>query len=168
MKTNTLKKSKRIALSAILSALSVLFLYLGSVIEVLDLTTGAFASIIIVLAVIEIGGSSPWLIYAVTSVLSILLLPNKFPAVLYILFCGIYPILKEMYERLHYIITWLLKFSTFNTGFLFIITATKYILKLPDTDLNFSIIVFIVGNITFLLYDIALSKLITVYLIKIR
>lgn len=166
--TENLKRTRRIALSAVLSALGVLFLFLGSVIEVLDLTMGAFASLIIVFAVIEMIRSAPWLIYAVTSVLALILLPNKFPAVLYLLFCGIYPILKAMFERLHYVVSWVLKFSAFNSGLLLIVTAAKFILHMPDGELDFTWLVFAVGNATFLIYDIALSKLITLYLVKIR
>jgi hypothetical protein len=96
MKKNVkMKSAKRVALSAILCTLGVLFLYIGSVLEILDLTMGALASVIVIFSVIEMGGKSPYLIYAVTSVLSLLLLPNKFPAFLYFAFAGIYPILKE-------------------------------------------------------------------------
>jgi hypothetical protein len=87
---------------------------LGSIITVLDLTMVAIASLLIMLSVIEIGGGYPYLIWLVTGVLSMLLLPDKFGALLYLLFGGIYPIFKEMFERLHYIVSWILKFSYFN------------------------------------------------------
>ena len=156
------------AISAILSALGVLLLYLGSVIEVLDLSTGALASLIVILAVIEMNGRWPWLIYGVTSVLSLIILPNKFIALLYLLFCGVYPIAKAAFERLNYIISWILKFSMFNTALLITIFATKHILHIPDSGMDYSWLVFGVGNLTFLLYDIAVTNLITVYLIKLR
>lgn len=162
------RRTRYTAISAILSALGVLLLYLGSVIEVLDLTTGAFASLIIILAVIEMNGYWPWMIYGVTSVLALIVLPNKFIAVLYLLFCGIYPIAKAAFERLHYVICWILKFSMFNSALLITIFVTKHILHIPDSGMDFTIVVFAVGNLTFLLYDIAITKLITFYLVKLR
>lgn len=162
------KRSKTIALSAILCSLGVLFLYFGAVLEIFDLTMGALASIIIIFSVIEMGGKSPYLIYAVTSLLSVLLLPNKFPALLYIFFAGIYPILKEKFERLHYVLSWILKLSVFNTSLLILVFFTKYLLHIPDTEMDYTWIVFGLGNATFILYDVAVSKIITFYLIKIR
>lgn len=168
MKHRKIKPSKNIALSAILSSLGVLFLYAGSLLEILDLTMCALASIIVIFAVIEMGGKTPYLIYAVTSVLSVLLLPNKFSALLYVLFAGFYPILKEKFERLHYIISWILKLSLFNTSLLILVFFTKYLLHIPDTDIDYTWAVFILANATFILYDIALTKLIIFYMIKLR
>ena len=111
------EKTKALTLSAVFSALGVVILSLGSLFELFDLTLTAVASLLIALAVIEIGSFWPFLIYAVTGVLSALLLPNKFPAVVYILFGGLYPIFKEMFERQHsMLIRWLLKLSFFNTA----------------------------------------------------
>lgn len=168
MQKKQMKQTKRIAISAILSALGVLMLYLGSVIEVLDLTMAALASFLVILAVIEMDSRSPWLIYAVTGVLAVLILPNKFIALFYLLFAGIYPILKERFERLHPVVSWILKFSTFNTALLLVIFVTANLLHLPDNALAFTIPVFAAGNGVFLMYDIAMTQIITLYLVKLR
>ena len=80
---------------AMLSALGVVLLLIGSFVEVMDLSAAAIASLLCVFAVIEYGGASPWLIFAVTSVLSMVLLPTKTPALMYLAFFGYYPIIKE-------------------------------------------------------------------------
>ena len=64
-------------LCAVLSALGVVLLYLGSFIEVLDLSVALLASLAIVVLVIERGGAYPMMTYGVTALLSLLLLPNK-------------------------------------------------------------------------------------------
>ena len=92
--------TKIVTLCALLSALSVVLLYFGALFEVLDLSMAVLASLAVVVLVIEQGGAYPWLIYLVTTVLSLLLLPNKFPAVVYGCFMGFYPILKEKVERI--------------------------------------------------------------------
>jgi len=162
------RRTKNLALASILCALGVVLLLLSSVVEVLDLTLCAFASFLVALTVIELGSFWPYLVYLVTGVLSALLVPNKFAAVVYILFAGIYPIFKEMFERLHYVITWLLKFSFFNMALLLVVLFSVYILHLEDTGMAYKISVMLLGNGAFLLYDIALSKIIQLYIIKLR
>lgn len=163
MKTNT----KKLAVSAILSAASVALMYIGCLTP-LDYTAIALASAAVVFAVIELNGKYPLLIYLTTSVLSILILPNKSSALMYTMFFGFYPIFKAMFERLHYIITWILKFSLFNTCLLLLITVTTYILHLDDAEFTMHIVVILLGNVTFFLYDIAFSQMITLYLVKLR
>ncbi len=163
-----MKKSKKIALAAILSALGVLILLLGSILTVLDLTMVALASLLIMLAVIEIGGGYPYLIWLVTGILALMLLPDKFSALLYLLFGGIFPILKAMFERLHYAVSWILKFSYFNAMLSVLILFVIFIFHLPETDLGFNLPVYLVCNAVFVLYDIATTQLVTFYLIKMR
>ncbi len=163
-----MNRTRKLALVAILSALGVVFLYLGSVIEVLDLSTAALASLITVFAVIELGKGYPWGIYLVTSVLSLLLLPNKFGALVFLVFAGYYPMAKARFERMHYIVSWVLKFSVFNTALLGLLLGAKYLLLLPEEELALTPVLVIVANVAFLLYDIAMTKLITLYLIRGR
>ena len=170
------KNTKKIALSAILSAAGVILLMFGSIIEVLDLSAAAFAGFIIVIAVIEIRGKYPVLIYFAVSLISILILPNKLPAIFFIMFAGIYPIFKARFERFHPAVAWVLKFSMFNVilwlliFFIRLLTSRELINLREDIDFlnNFEIIVFLVANFTFLLYDIAMTKVINIYLVKIR
>ena len=176
MRLNTTRK---IALSAILSALGFIFLTIGSFIEVLDLSAAAFAGFVIVIGVIELRGYYPFMMYFAISILSILVLPNKYPALFFILFGGFYPIFKAYIERFHNIIAWVVKFSMFNFFLALLILAFKILTNrgfLPPFEddsfnnflANFKIIVFIVANFMFLLYDIAMSRIINLYIIKIR
>ena len=174
-----MKKTKKLAAAAVLSALGVAVLAVGSFIEVLDLSAAALAGFVIVAAVIELGKYYPVLMYFVISVLSVLLLPNKSPALFFIVFGGFYPIFKAYVERFHYIVAWAVKFSMFNLFFACMILAAEILAErrfLPPVEnnnlyeflWNFKIIVFIVANFVFLLYDIAMSKIINLYIIKIR
>ena len=167
---------KKTALAAILSALGIVLLAVGSIIETLDLSSAALAGFVIVIGVIELGGRYPLMMYFVISVLSVLVLPNKFSA-LFFIFGGFYPMFKAYVERFHNIIAWTLKFSVFNTFFIFIILAVRFLIArnlLPpvseDNFLfeNFKFVVFLVANLTFLLYDIAMTRIINLYIVKIR
>lgn len=165
---STRQKTKVIALSALLSALGVVILYIGSVFDVLDLSATAVSSVIIVFAVIEMRGITPLMIYAVTSILAVLLLPNKFTALLYIFFGGIYPIIKEKLERIHYVFSWMVKLSFFNVILFVLIFVSTRIMHIPDNQIEFTVPVFVFGNLLFVLYDFTLTQLITFYLHKLR
>ena len=102
-------KTKKLTLGAILSAMGVALLFIGSFIETLDLTMAALASFFCIFAVIELGGAYPWLIFAVTGVLSVVLMPYSLTGWFYLLFFGYYPILKEKFEHLSRPISWFLK-----------------------------------------------------------
>lgn len=163
-----MKNTKKITLAAILSALGVIVLLLGSIFTMLDLTMVAIASLLVVIAVIELGGWFPYLVWLVTGILALLLLPSKFSAILYLVFGGIYPILKAMFERLHFAVAWVIKLSYFNTMLTVLIFLCNYVFKLSDTDLGYNWIVYLLCNVVFILYDIAASEMIVLYLVKLR
>lgn len=169
---NQRKNTKRLALCAMFSALSVVLLYLGSLIEILDISMAVTASLTCIIAVIEYGKSAPWAIYGVTSVLSIILLPNKTPAVLYAAFFGFYPILKEKFEKLSKPVSWILKEVVFNIC-LVIMTVAVYFISTSGGDilsksLPLLAATAILAEVVFVLYDIALTRVISFYIVKLR
>lgn len=149
------------------SALGVVILYMGALIEVIDLTMAFIASLIVMAAVIELGGVSPWLIYAVTSTLSMLLLPNKFCAIVYFGFVGFYPILKEKFERVPGLGCLVMKLVSFNLSLLVMWGITK-LLALPVTFGLPIWAVALVLNAVFIVFDVSLTRLITVYVYRWR
>ncbi len=152
-----------------LAALGVVLLYLGSLVEVLDATVAVLASLLCVFAVIEYGKAAPWLVFAVTAVLSVLLLPNKTPAIEYALFFGFYPILKEKYETKKKPIAWLLKEITFNVALVAVFFAFKlFMLGDINIPIPMYIVLAVVLEAVFILYDLALTKLISYYIYNLR
>ena len=165
-RSNTRKQTVKLATASMLTALGVVVLYLGSVIQVLDLTMVALASVMVFFAVIEMGRPYPILICAATSILSMLLLPDKFAALLYVLFGGIYPILKRLLERLPTLIMWIGKGIYFNLVLTAMVLVSMYLFHIEDT--GFTIGFYGLGNVTFFLYDIAMTRLLTLYFVKLR
>ena len=166
------KQVKYLTVSAMLCALGIVMLGLGSLVEVLDLTFAVIASLLTVYAVIEIGGPYPWLIWIVTSVVALLLLPLKTPVLFYALLTGYYPILKQKIERkLARLPAWTLKTGVLAISLGVIWGVMK--LFLPDllegpggwiaiaTAIALSII-------SFVLYDICLTRLITLYFVRLQ
>lgn len=165
------EKTKRLTVSAMLSALGVIFLWLGSAVEVVDISMAAIASLLCVIAVIEYGGSAPWLIFGATATLSLLLLPQKTPAVMYLVFFGYYPILKEKLERRSKLTAWIFKEIIFNAALAILLVASHYLLlvsiPVESVILYYGALV-VMAEIAFPLYDVALTRLISFYLFRLR
>lgn len=163
---------KYLTVSAMLSALGVVMLGLGSLVEVLDLTFAVIASLLTVYAVIEIGGAYPWLIWIVTSVVALLILPLKTPVLFYALLTGYYPILKQKIERrMARVPAWTFKMSVFAIS-LAVIVAVMWLFAptLLETTGGWIVIAttVVLAVLSFILYDICLTKLITIYFVKLQ
>lgn len=158
--------TRLLTLCSVLSALGVALMYLGSFIEVLDLSVALLASFSVIVLVIERGGVYPWLVYAATGILAVLLLPNKSAAVEFVCFMGFYPIVKEKVEGLNARpLRILLKLLCFNVSLVLAWLLLRLLIGevVLETQLPLWIFVLILNGF-FLFYDYALSVLITSYL----
>ncbi len=158
-----MKKAKITAVCGMMAALSVVLMFVTTfvpvLVYVLPIITG-----LLVLFVSELSDKKWALgVFFSTAFLSLVLLTDKEAALTYTLFFGYYPLIKEPIERLPAVLSWLLKFLIFNiaavsVGFLgvliFGVSAEEYKefgkLTIP--------VLLGLANITFVLYDIALSK----------
>ena len=170
MATRRRKATRYLTTSAVLAALGVIFLAFGAFVEVLDLTMAAVASLTVVFAVIELRGKYPLLVYLVTSVLALLLLPSKTPALVYLLFAGYYPILKVLLEGyLSRAASWLLKILAFNVAAVAIVLVSVKVLMLYTIEWQaWYILLLLPLNAVFAVYDVALTRLITAYMLRLR
>ncbi len=154
-----------------LCALGVVILWLGSFITVMDLSMAVIASLLCVVAVIEYGGAWPWMIYAATSVLSLVLIPNKEVASLYAIFFGFYPIIKEKLEKRSRVFAWVCKELIFLVALVSCFAVWK--IFFPQ-DLMISIpiplwvVLILMLELVFVLYDVALTRLISFYVYRLR
>ena len=166
---SSLSLTRRLAFSAIIAALSVVFLYIGCLTSVLDLSAAALCALLTMLVVVEIGQRYAWLTVAVAGVLSMLLLPDKLVAVEYIFLGGIYPVMKAILEKLPYWFAWLAKLSLLDTMLLVTIALSKLVFfSGGESDLDFTWLVMLLGTLFFILYDMTLSTCITAYITRLR
>lgn len=156
--------------AAILVALGVILLALGALVEVLDLSMAAIASLCVVFAAIELKGKYPYMVYFGISLLSVLLLPIKTPALLFALFAGYYPIVKRLLEsRFSRPVSWVLKILTFEAALgLILLVCVKLFLLIEVVWQPWHLVMFPLGGVVFLLYDVALTRLITAYLYRLH
>ena len=170
MSKKTSTQVKYLTVSAMLCALGVIVLGLGAVIEVIDLTVAVIASLLTVYAIIEMGGAYPWLIWAVTSIIALLFLPLKTPVLFYALLTGYYPIIKQKIERrFARIPAWSIKFGVLAVSIGIIWgTAQLFLPDLMESPNGWIAIVaaLVLAVLAFVLYDICLTRLITLYFVR--
>jgi hypothetical protein len=165
------KKIKYLTVSAMLCALSVIVLMLGALVEVMDISVAVIASFFCIYAVIEMSGIYPWLIWLATTVLSFILLGPRSPILFYTCFAGYYPILKEKLEKHPNRIAIPLKLVIFHVALVLMYGGAKLFLPsiLEDFAFNWMLLGLYVASVAvFLVYDYALTKLISTYLYRLR
>lgn len=164
-----MKRTKKLTVTALLAALSVVVLSLGSLLGTLDLTAAAIASFLTVLLHVELGKRYAVLYWAVASLVSLLLLPQN-SAALFFATAGLYPLLKAVLERLPVWAEWFLKLFAFGSMLTAYILLAKFVFLLPDAALSGWLLWVLVGTATlaFVLYDIVLSRLIIYYGVRLR
>lgn len=172
--TNSSKKSSKTAVGGIVTALSIVLMFLTSIIPSMTYALPAAAGILLSLIVIEIDKRWALGVYAAVSLLSILLIADKEAAVMYIMFFGYYPVLKGVFEgKLNPVLSWVLKFTVFNIGIVLATLITIYVFNIPFDEMErygkwAAVLLLAIGNVVFLIYDFALTNLIKLYLLKWR
>ena len=160
--------ARKTAFCGVFAALSLVLLYVGGM-TVLDLTILAFCSLVTVVVIIEAGDRSGWLYAAVTSALALILLPSKLYAVQYILFSSVYPILKPRIEKIpSKAVAFIVKLALLDVMLLGCILLGQFVLGVGDEFFTLSVLTMILGTLFFAVYDIALTRCIIFYLVKLR
>lgn len=107
--------TKKIAMNGILGALAVICLLLATILPVNRLSLYALSSFFIAIVIIEYNSKAGWLFYASTSLLALIIVPEKLGLVPYVIFFGIYGLAKYYIEKLdRLVIEYVLKFVYFN------------------------------------------------------
>ena len=167
-----MKRTRCLTLCGALSALTVAVLYLGSLVEVLDLVTALVGACLVAMAVIEMGRVWALGMLTATSLLALLLLPNKFVGLTYCLM-ALCTLLKSIWERLSPALSWLGKYLSFNLLYAATLAVSLFVLGMElDTLVVFGVQIppygvilalVLAGNLLYLLCDVALTRLIAVY-----
>ena len=162
------RQTKKLALSAMFTALGVAILYLGCFIEVMELTVAAVAAVLILLAVIEMGKRTATLIWLSTSILALLLLPTKFIALEYAFFIGSYPLIKAFSEKFSKAISWIVKILFVNLAIGLLIVLGHFVFGYPLESFWMMVATFLLASCTGVIFDVALTRLVTLYLERLR
>ena len=158
-----------IAVGAVMSALAIIIMEFGALLEVADLTGAMVASLVVWFLQIEFKTSVALSSFFVISILSFILLPSKLPGFYFVLLYGWYPVFKYRFKnksakkRLNLIlkcIAWAI------AALLQEILARNLLGYIQNKAVTAAIIALVF--ITYFLYDIFLTKIAIIYHFKWR
>ena len=159
-------KAKALARSSMAAAAGVTMLYLGSVLPSARISILCIAALGV--AFVTVSCSSGWAMccFVVTGALSLLLLPEKTLAFLYVLLPGYYPVIKIRTERFGSVwVRWGIKLIVFHVSFAASMLLSRLFAPLAELISGISFWFLWLGALAvFLLYDYVLGLLILYYL----
>ncbi len=164
-------KAVQVAYPAILSALAVVLVYLASVAPTGQWGLVALGGLLPAAAVISVGLKAGLLCWAGASILSLLLAPSKFYALLFAALFGLYPMVKSAAEKPRKrILEYVVKLAFFNAVFtaLYLTMMGAMLAGLPPVLGDSLWALYPAANIVFVLYDYGFSKLIAVYISRVQ
>ena len=165
------RASARVALGGSMGALSLLLLFLSGVFPFATYALPAAAGVALMPVVVEIGYRWALAVYGGISILGLLFAPDKEAALLFVFFLGYYPIIKARIERLSSrLLQWLCKLGLLNIAIALVYFIMVRLLGLTAVIEEFGQMgtgliagLWVLANVTGVVYDIALTRVISMY-----
>lgn len=164
-----LTQAQKITTTAVLAALTLLFLYAAAFLPTVRLSLYALSSFFMIGLILEKEISYGWMMYIVVSILGLLLIQDKMKILPYIFFFGSYGIIKFYIEKAENIVVEILiKLAYFSTVMLLSYVFASQIL-FSDIKIKLPIWVILLGaQFIFFIFDYIYSRVIIFYEIRIR
>lgn len=159
---------RKTALSSLLSALIVVFILLGTFIEMLDITVAAICALIIHIVQIEVKGKYPFLVYITSSILSLIFTPLSTATLYFIGYFGYYPIIKLKMIKFKKWHRKLICALIFNASMCLLMLLFKTVFALQNEPWQIYVALLVTLNIFFMCFDYLLDVFIFIYFKKIR
>lgn len=156
-----LLKTKKIAYLGILLALNQIFIFLSSIISTNTIFLFCMAALIIAIVVVEYDKKSGFVFYVASCILGFLLTINKIEFISYMIFFGIYSVVKSILEIKiqNKFLVIICKYIFFN-----LVVGIGYFLVNYFVLFPFKIWMLVAVQIFFIVYDYALSLFINYYI----
>lgn len=167
-------KTSRVALCGVIAALSVVVLFLTGIIPVATIALPAVAGCFLIAVVAETNVRYGMAVYAVVSLLSIFLVPDREATLMYIVFFGYYPALYGLLSRIrNRALCWAAKLFVFNAAMIAEGAAAVLMLSVPLEEMMpygwISIpVMLVLFNLVFVLYDRSMNGLIVMYIRRVH
>ena len=156
-------RSGQIALGGVLAAGALVMLWLACVAPSGQLGLTAVGGLFPMAATVTAGRAAGYLCWGAAGLLGLILLPDKGVALLYLIFLGLYPVVKGAVESLRRLpLEWALKLAFFNLALTLCWSLFRelFLPALPDWLTGSLPVLYGAGNVVFVLYDIGLSRLV--------
>lgn len=155
-------KAKHIALGGMMSALAVVIMCLGSMIPIATFVCPAIAMIAGQVTLRLCGRRIGWCWYGVVAILSLLMSFDKEAALTFV-FLGYYPMIKYRFARCKFGFVW--KIVYFNVSIAIMYFLLLHLFDMTELANEYTelgrigiAIMLIMGNITFFLLDVTLTR----------
>ena len=163
-----MKSSKKIALSAILSALGVVIIFLGGLIGILDISSACVVSFVLLFIYVEIGKTYAVLSYAVVSAVGFLICgQHLFAPACLTFFFGPMALTKFLFEKCGKVVSWILKLALPSAVIFTVWLFARELLQLPQAPV-WQIAYFVLAFITALLTQILYVRITRIYMFSLR
>ena len=130
------RQTSRIALCGVVAALSVVVLFMTGIVPVATVALPAVAGCFLIAVVAETSVRWGVMVYAVVSVLSLFLVPDREAALLYVVFFGYYPALYGALGRVrNRVLCRVLKFLVFNAAIVLESLLAIFLLHVPMAEM---------------------------------
>lgn len=158
------KRNIDTALGGVMAGGSLAVLWLACVAPSGRIGLTAAAGLFPMAAVLYAGRPAGYLCWAAVSLLGLFMLPDKGVALLFLAFLGLYPVVKGRIETLERrLVEWGLKLCWFEltlTLFWFVFQEL-FLPGAPEWLTGSALLLYLLGSLVFICYDIGLSQLIT-------
>ncbi len=167
------KKSKQIALGGLSAALCTVIMLTTALIPFATYALPALAGIVLIPIAVEFGISTAWIAYLTVAHLSLLMIPDRETALMFIAFFGYYPFLKLKLDRIKpFLLRIVIKLAIFNIT----ISASYWLLiwvfglsyLAAELQNGFGLMMLAIGNIFFPVYELSLKNVYLLYYHRIR
>lgn len=166
--------SYRVALGGIVSSLCLLCMFLAGIMPMFYLILPMIAGILIMIIAEEVNLSWAWLTYIAVGILSLFITADKEASLVFIMIFGHFPIIRLHLEKIKLkLLRWLIKLAIFNACAVSFFYVTVYIFGIREMleEMNEygrygAVILLVLCNIIFVLYDLNLYLMYSIYKIK--
>lgn len=167
-----MKKNKtfKLALGGICLALTIIFMFAGSIAPGVELTLFALSSVFVAVMILESGVGGGVILYLAAVILGLILVPNKVGLIPYVFLFGYYGLVKFFIEKLKSAVAQIIVKAIFFAavlciGFLGFKELLLGAVSLPDMPI---VILIIAGVLFLLLYDYIYTLAINLYITKVQ
>ncbi len=169
-----MKNSFPIALCSVITAVAVVIMLITAVLPVAAYSCVMLTGLCTAIIAEEIDGKYALCAYTAVCILSAVLVPDKESVILYVVFFGYYPVLKEfLLKKCKTVFSWVIKMLVFNAACLVSYFTSIYLLAVPRDsfmigDMYLPWVILIMANILFVIYDYTLDVMKKLYKIKFK
>ncbi len=148
---------------AMMSAVSVTMMYILSIFPSMVYVAALAGGLAVLATKLKWGNKAATLSFFSTAILSWLIIANKEAPLMYTLFMGYYPLLKEQIEKIKSkAVQILLKLAVGNISIFAIYYITTYVLGIPSDMEGILLLSYALGVVTFIAIDVTLAR-VTLY-----